>query len=156
MPNLFPVGYQDAVPDGSKIVEEKPIGYKPGIAFDYEKGDFARDGRNRTLESNGIESYKSWVMNCLQTERYKHLAYSTDFGIETDAVFSAETRAEAESILVRQITEAIMADPYQRTDHIEFIGIDWSIPDTALVHFFLFGIEDVTIDITAYITRGNE
>lgn len=156
MPNLFPTGYENALPTPGDIVEDKPIGYKPGIAFDYDNtGDFMRDGRNRVMESTGIESWRSWVINCLQTQRYKHLAYSTDFGIDIDAVFAATTHAEAESILVREITEAIMADDYKRTEYIQFIGIDWSVPDAVTVDFVLFGLEDVTLDMTVYITRGN-
>lgn len=155
MPNLFPTGYQDETISLGEVNRDRPIGYKPGIAFDYENtGDFKRDGRKRVLEANGIESWKSWVVNCLQTQRYKHLAYSTDFGIEIDKVFAAETKAEAESVLVRQITEAILADDYKRTDYIEFVDIDWSIPDAVIVSFILHGIEDVTLDLTVYITRG--
>ena len=155
MPNLFPTGYQDEVITVGETVRDLPIGYRPGILFDYEvTGDFSRDGRNRVIEANGIESWKSWVVNCLSTERYKHLAYSTDFGIEYDKIFGASTKAEAESILVRQVTEAILADPYGRTEYLEFTNIDWSVPDAVSASFILHGIEDVTLDMTVYLTRG--
>lgn len=154
MPNLLPEGYEDEILDPEDLVEEKPIGYLNGVAFDYELGDFVRDGRNRMLDSTGIESWISWVINCIQTERYKHLAYSTDFGIELDQVFAATSREEAESILTRQITEAILADDYQRTAYIESMDFNWTAPDTIEVHAVLHGIDDVTIDITAYITKG--
>ena len=157
MANLFPSRTIGDEPIGAMEVDRnQPIGYKPGILFDYEiKGDFARDGRHRVIEANGIESWQSWVVNCLSTERYKHLAYSTDFGIEYDKIFGASTKAEAESILVRQITEAILADDYKRTEYIEFIHIDWSIPDGVIVSFILHGINDVTLDMTIYLTRGD-
>lgn len=154
MPNLYPEGYEYEVIDPEELVEEKPIGYRNGVAFDYEAGDFARDGRNRLLDSNGIESWKSWCINCMQTERYKHRAYSSDFGIELDPVFQASSREEAESILTRQITEAILADDYGRTEYIEKIDFNWIAPDSIEVRARLHGIDDVTIDITAYITRG--
>lgn len=155
MPNLFPTGYQNEVITVDETKTERPIGYRPGILFDYETlGDFARDGRNRVIEANGIESWKSWVVNCLSTERYKYLAYSTDFGIEYDKIFGASTKAEAESILVRQVTEAILADPYGRTEYLEFTNIDWSVPDAVIASFILHGINDVTLDMTVYLTRG--
>lgn len=154
MANLFPQGYEDTKPTGGKEVDDSPIGYRPGIAFDYETGDFVRDGKMKVKESSGIDSWKSWIVNCLQTERYAHLAYSTDFGIEKEAVFKASNRAEAESILVRQINEAILADPYGRADYVEIHSIDWSIPDSAVVDMTVHGISDVTIDIQTYITRG--
>lgn len=155
MPNLFPKGYDEVSPyPGSNMRNDRPIGYRPGILFDYEqRGDFVRDGRRRIVEANGIESWKSWVVNCLSTERYKHLAYSTDFGIEYDKIFGATTKAEAESILVRQVTEAILADPYKRTEYLAFTNIDWSIPDTVVASFTLYGINDVTLDMTVYLTR---
>lgn len=156
MPNLLPTGYEDEVVNPDDIVSHKPIGYRNGVAFDYETGDFKRDGKNRMLDSDGIESWKSWVINCMQTERYKFLAYSTDFGIELDKVFAAESREEAESILTRQITEAIMADDYERCAYIESIEYEWTEPDGVLVHAKLHGIEDVSIDVTAYITKGGE
>lgn len=154
MPNLLPEGYEDEIINPEDLVDERPIGYRNGVAFDYEAGDFKRDGKNRMLDSTGIESWMSWCINCIQTERYKHLAYSTDFGIELDKVFAAESREEAESILTREITEAILADDYQRTEYIENISFNWTAPDAVEVSATLHGIDDVTIDITAYITKG--
>lgn len=156
MPNLLPVGYEDEVITPDDIVSHRPIGYLNGVAFDYETGDFKRDGKNRMLDSDGIESWKSWCINCMVTERYKHLGYSSDFGIELDKVFAAESREEAESILTRQITEAIMADDYERCAYIESIEYEWTEPDGVQVYAILHGIEDITIDITAYITKGGE
>lgn len=152
--NLYPVGYDQEVITEADLQSGKAIGYRNGVAFDYERGDFPRDGMNKMLDSTGIESWKSWCINCLHTERYKHLAYSTDFGIETDAAFRATSRGEAESILTRQINEALMADPYKRTKYIEEIKYDWTAPDTLTVAARIHGIDDATIDITAYITKG--
>ena len=154
MPNLLPTGYETEIITEEDIVDEQPIGYRNGISFDYELGDFRRDGKNKILDSDGIESWKSWVINCMQTERYKHLAYSTDFGIELDKVFGADSREEAESILIRQVTEAILADPYGRTEYIDNIEIIWPHPDALQLTATLHGIQDVSIDVTAYITRS--
>lgn len=151
--NLFPIGYENEVIEAADLEESKTIGYRNGVSFDEQAGDFRRDGKNRMLDSTGIESWQSWVINCLETERYSCLAYSTDFGIELDAVFAATSREEAESILTRQITEAIMADPYGRTDFIEEIGFDWTAPDSVEVHLIIHGIENVSIDVLAYLTR---
>lgn len=156
MPNLLPTGYEDEVITPDDVVEDGPIGYRNGVAFDYNTGDYVRDGRNRLLDSTGIESWQAWCINCMLTERYKHLAYNSDFGIDYDMVFSAESREEAESILTREITEAILADPYERCEYIESIEYEWPEPDGIQVHAILHGIEDVTIDITAYITRGGD
>lgn len=154
MANLFPEGYQDEVIVEEDLKSGNPTGYRNGIAFDFDTGDFVRDGMNRLMACDGIESWKAWCIKCLQTVRYDHLAYSTDFGIETEAAMKASSRAEAESILSRQITEAILADPYERAAYIEEITFNWSAPDTVAATVTIHGIDDVTIDITAYINRG--
>lgn len=151
--NLFPVGYET---EGADITMTRvgPIGYRNGIDFDYYVGDFVRDGQHRVLDNDGIESWKSWCINCMETQRFMHLAYNSDFGIDIEAAFRATSRAEAESILTREITEAIMADPYKRADYIKSLDFTWTQPDTVQVDAVIQGIADVTIDLTAYITRG--
>ena len=150
--NLFPEGYEDEIVDEDEIESEEPIGYRPGVAFDWQTGDFVRDGRNRMLDATGVESWQQWCMNCLQTERYKHLAYSSDFGIDVDEVFRAGTHEESESILTRQINEALLADPYGRTEYVSDIDYTWTAPDSIQATVTVVGIADVTIDVTANIT----
>lgn len=153
--NLLPEDYEEETVDVSETEDDTPVGYRPGVLFDWKTGDFVRDGRNLLQEATGVESWQQWCQNCLQTERYKHLAYDTDFGIELDEVFKASTRAEAESILTRQITEALEADPYGRTAYIDNIIYDWSSTDGVRVDVTVVGIADVTIDVTAFLTTIN-
>lgn len=152
--NLFPEGYEDEVITDAELESEQKTGYRNGVAFDGKLGDFLRDGMNKMLDSDGIESWKSWCFNCLQTERYKHLAYSSDFGIELDKAMKATSREEAESILTREITEALMADPYKRTKYIEEITYDWTEPDAVAVSVVIRGENDVTIDLVAHLTQA--
>lgn len=153
--NLIPIGSETEIDiEAEALSEESAVIYRNGIAFDYKTGDFMRDGKNKILDSDGIESWKSWCINCLQTERYKHLAYSDGFGIETDPIFQATSREEAESFLTRQITEAILADPYQRSEYVSDIEYSWESPDAVRAHVTIHGVDDVTIDITPYITKG--
>jgi hypothetical protein len=154
MANLFPIGYEDAVITQEDLNSDTPIGYRNGIAFDSETGDFVRDGKNKILDSDGIESWKSWCIICIQTERYAHLACPSDFGIDTSAAMRAKSMEEAESILTREITEAILADPYERTNYVEDLEFDWTAPDAVKVNAVIHGIDDVTIDITAYLSKG--
>lgn len=154
MPNLFPENYKNEIVTLDVAMASKPVGYRNGISFDDEFGDFRIDGKNSILESDGIESWKSWCINCIQTERYKHLAYNSDFGIEMERAMSAGSREEAESILIWQITEALMADPYKRTSYVEVVAFEWTAPDAVAVHVAVYGIDDVSIDITTYITKG--
>ena len=154
--NLYPKNYEieDTLYAETPEEEENAPRYRNGVAFDYETGDFKRDGKNKLLDCHGIESWRAWCINCIQTERYMYLAYSNGYGIETEEAFRAASREEAESILTRQITEAIMADPYQRTAYIADIVFVWEAPDAIRVNAIIQGVDDVTIDIVAYITKG--
>lgn len=152
--NLFPSGYDTETIDAQDVLSNGPVGYRPGVAFELKTGDFVRDGKNQLTDSTGIESWKSWCTNCLQTERYAHLAYSADFGIEYEKAFRAESREEAESILTRQITEALKADPYGRTIYVEDIKFTWPAANAVEVTATVVGIDDVTVDITAYMQGG--
>lgn len=152
--NLYPEGYENETIEASDTTSSDPIGYRPGVAFDQDTGDFIRDGKNRIVDASGVASWKEWCINCIQTQRYMHLAYSSDFGIDLNKVFSASSHDEAESVLTREITEAILADPYGRTAYISNLDFDWTAPDSVQINATFVGIDDVTIDITAYIEKG--
>lgn len=154
MAELFPEGYADEVISEDEIAGEDSAGFMPSIFFSSEDGDFPRDGKNQTVVATGIEAWQQWCEKCIKTGRYKYLAYDTDYGIDTDEAFSAETKEEAESILTREITEAVLADPYQRAAYVESIEYDWTVaPDAVRVDVQIVGIDDVTIDVTAEIFR---
>lgn len=154
MPELFPSGYDTEITELSSLQEERKVGYKPGLRFSYSDGKLQQDGKQRIQDAPGVESWQNWCYNCLMTRRYHHLAYSTDFGIEVEEAFAAETREKAESLLTRQITEALQADPYGRTDYVADIRFDWSAPDAVTVTVTVRGIDNVTIDVTANLKGG--
>lgn len=154
MPNLFPAGYENEIVTIDDLqLDEQPIGYKYGVKYDNERGEFIRDGRKRIVDANGVESWKQWCINCLCTERFKHLAYPPDFGINLESILSAESRELAETIAIREITEALMADPYGRTAYVSDITFNWYTADAVQVDCTVNGIDDVTIDITASLER---
>lgn len=147
--NLFPeTDYElDSLVADADEEQEERVGYKPSVYFDFKQGDFVKTGANRLVESSGFDAWIQWCIKCLQTQRYAHLAYSTDYGIDYELVFNYTTRAEAENELTRQITEALEADPYQRLDHIESITFEW-IDDTSLVvDLVLVGISGNSIEL---------
>lgn len=156
MPNLFPENYDDEalVVDAEAVEENEIIGYKRSIYFDFKKGDFVRDSANRLIESTGSDAWIQWCIKCLATQRYAHLAYSTDYAVDYDTVFSYTTREEAENELTREITEALEADPYQRLNYIESMTFEW-IDDTAVeVHLILIGIDGNTADLKTTLSAA--
>lgn len=153
--NLFPEGYETEIIEDQDRTGRSAVGYQNGIAFDDRTGDFKRDGRNTILDATGVESWKNWCVNCIQTERYKHLAYSTDFGIDLDAALRAESREAAESILTREITEAVARTRMAGAPILNRWRSTGPRRIAIRVDTVLHGIDDVTIDLTAYITKGD-
>ena len=151
--NLFPTCYETENASLLDMADTAPVGYKSGLHFDYENGDFLQNGRKRIRDADGVESWRGWCKTCLLTERYACLAYNTDFGISTAEAFAADSHEKAEALLTREITEALMADPYGRTEYIEDIVFNWLQPDTVQVTVTVRGIDNVSIDVTAEITR---
>lgn len=73
---------------------------------------------------NELDAYRLWVMKCLLTERYKYLAYDTDFGVGLNEILeSDDDRDIVESEVEREITEALEVD--ERTASVEDFSFSW-------------------------------
>ena len=70
---LFPVFDLPEIPDTEELEER----YSPSAYFDFEKGDFVRDGAGKIKKSEGKDAYIQWCLKVVSTERYSCLAYSS-------------------------------------------------------------------------------
>lgn len=145
--NLFP---EDEIEMSEEDMQDDLEGYKESLYFDEGAGDILRDGQFRLKVSTGIEAWKQWCINCLQTERDRYPAYSSEFGIATEDAFASGDRDEIESTLTREISESLLKDPYGRTEYVDNIEFGWEDPepDSLNVSMTIHGVDDVTIDIT--------
>lgn len=150
---LFPEEEFEIVAEELDDEEGRPVGYIESIFFDENIGDFSRDGQNKLKKATGLEAWMQWCTNCLMTEKDAYAAYGSAFGISTREAFKADDREEAESILTLEITEALMNDPYGRTEMVESIEFNWITSSECEVKITIRGIEDVTIDITTAIDQ---
>ncbi len=85
--------------------------YRPSVFFDYEKGDFIRDGTNNMIIADGKDAFIQWCIKTVYTERSKLLAYDDDIGVEFDQLAYAPSREEKESIIIDTITDALSVHP---------------------------------------------
>lgn len=106
--------------------------YPSSVSFDFEKGDFVRDGAYRMTHSSGFETYMQWCRKVCLTERDRFLSYSTDIGIESESSLSQADRAAVESALERTITEALMVNVH--TEYVRNFIFKWGA-DTLEVEF---------------------
>ena len=112
--------------------------YKRSWCWDFEKGDFARDGANRVPECDGLEAYKTWCMKAVATERRTCLAYTSEIGAEMIAAFGKATQRAQESAIERTIKETLMTNP--RTEYVRDFSFVWD-SDSVVVSFTVKGID---------------
>ena len=104
---LFPVFDLPEIPDDPEYDER----YRPSVSFDFELGDFVRDGANRIVPSTGREAYMQWCLKVVMTERESCLAYSDDIGTEFEEMDDFPDTESRESEIERTITEALLVHP---------------------------------------------
>ena len=133
--NLFPVF---DVPEINITTPPEEQKYKPSVYFDFELGDFRRDGANKLVVAEGKEAYKQWCIKTVLTERLERMAYSSDIGIELHDALKQADRQAVESALERTITEALMVNP--RTEYVRGFEFTWS-SDSLYCEFIVKGKE---------------
>ena len=92
-------------------------------AWDFDTGDFVRDEYGDMILLEGNDALKIWIIKALKTERYAHLAYSWKYGTNHKRFIGAVMSVgERKSELRREITEALMVNPYIKSlDSVEFV-----------------------------------
>ena len=98
--------------------------YPASVFFDFEKGDFVRDGACRMVSASGFDTYMQWCRKVCLTERDRFLSYSTDIGTEAESAMSQADRAAVESALERTITEALMVNVH--TEYVRNFVFQWT------------------------------
>ena len=121
MPNLYPTFELPTI-----VEQEQPQlapEYPKSYLFDFEKGDFVKDGTGRIVVCDGNTAWVQWCVKAVMTERFSCLAYSRNYGAEIDEALKQPTRAAVETEVERTITEALLADP--RTYAVRDFSFEW-------------------------------
>lgn len=143
---LFPVFDLPEIPD-DPVYEER---YRPSVFFDFETGDFVRDGANKLVRADGREAYMQWCQKVVATEREQFLAYSDDIGTEFEDMEDFPDRDTKESEIERTITEALLVHP--ATEYVRNFSFEY-VSGKAYVSFTVKGFhweeeETITTSIT--------
>lgn len=136
-----------ALPMGTIIPANIPITeeIQPSLTFgiDFEKGRI-------TGMVDGLEAVKQAVFIILQTERYRYLIFSPDFGSELQGLIGRDPLF-VQSELKRRIREALMQD--DRIEDVTNFNIQFN-GDSALVRFTvvsIFGNFEAEQEVTAVV-----
>lgn len=118
---LFPVF---EVPEVKTPTAPETEHYRPSVLFDYETGDFVRDGANRMVEASGKDAYEQWCIKVVYTERDAFLAYNTNIGTEVEYAMSQQDHESVEATMERTIIEALEVNP--KTEYVRDFSFSWS------------------------------
>lgn len=115
-------------------------------AWDFENNCFLydTDGKHRIVE--GDEAIKIWVYKVLNTERFRYLAYSWQYGIELRPFIGKVMGVQQRySEIKRVIVECLMVNPYVKS--IDTIDIQHE-GDTVNISIMLTTIYgEVNVDV---------
>ena len=129
------------IPAELEIVEEQQPSLTFGIDFD----------RGRVIGMvDGLDAVKQAVFLILQTERYRYLIYSSDYGSELEGLIGRDPLF-VQSELKRRIREALMQD--DRIEDVTNFSIRFD-GDSALVRFTvvsIFGNFEAEQEVTAVV-----
>jgi len=129
------------IPSNLEIVEEQQPSLTFGIDFD----------RGRVIGMvDGLDAVKQAVFLILQTERYRHLIYTPDYGCELEGLVGRDPLF-VQSEIKRRIREALMQD--DRIEDVTNFSIQFD-GDNALVRFTVistFGNFEVAQEVTGSV-----
>ena len=101
---LFPVFDLPQIPETDAVDEI----YRQSVYFDYELGDFRRDGSGRLVVADGREAWIQWCIKMVGTERLTCLAYNEDIGTEFEAMGDLSDVDSNWMKIQKTITDALM------------------------------------------------
>lgn len=117
---LFPVFDLPEIPDDQEYEER----YRSSVYFDFDQGDFVRDGANKLVRADGRQAFVQWCKKVVATEREAFLAYSSEIGTEFEEMEDFPDRDSRECEIERTITEALLVHP--ATEYVRDFEFDYS------------------------------
>lgn len=125
---------ETVLPTEMNTVEDN-YGYPTDIVFVREPSythKLNRDSQTVSGYTDNKEAYRQAVVKLLSTERYDHVIYSTDYGVELRQLFGMPIYYVVPE-LERRITEAVMQD--DRTTEVYGFEFDTSKRGVVAVKF---------------------
>lgn len=144
MAELFPTF---SVPSEIGYEEEKTVGYKPSVFFDYSKGDFAQGPNgDMSILATGEEAWVQWCIKACTTQRGAFPAYDESYGVDYENILRESDEKLQYALLEKEITESIMSDEYKRTKLVNNFSFE-KVVDGLLISVDITGIDGTSQSI---------
>ncbi len=112
------------VAEESIIAASENLSFGRSWRFDFDLGEFAMTPTGKVASSEGTGAWLEWCKKAVQTERYRYLAYSRNYGQEyNDLIGAGLSRPALESEIRRITNETLMAD--ERTASVSDFIFKW-------------------------------
>lgn len=122
MPNIFPTVQTEPIQMNDK--SEAQVEFGRSVKFDFRTGEFIMTPTGKIAQSSDTEAWLEWCQKALNTERYRYLVYSRNYGQEYEDIIGRHlTRAGNESEIIRMTTECLLVDP--RTANVQNFTFEW-------------------------------
>ncbi len=149
MPDLFPAFEMPKV----VVSDDDFAKQRVGINFNFETGDFNIDNAGRIETASPYEVWIQWCMKTIYTQRWAYLGYSDQIGVEIEEAFNQEDKGTRESYIEYTVSEALLADPYNRTKRVYDFNFKWE-NDSVKVGFTVSGIWDNDYTMTVNLHKA--
>ncbi|WP_239616144.1 DUF2634 domain-containing protein [Cohnella mopanensis] len=148
MANLFPVS--ELSEEQNEVVNDN-VSFGSSWRFDFEAGEFLLTPTGKVAGCEGTEAWLEWCKKALQTERYRHLVYSRNYGQEfNELIRSGLPRSAIEMEIQRITTETLMTDP--RTASVDSFSYEW-IEDSCFFTCTITNIHEETMDFQGSVVN---
>lgn len=116
---LYPVF---EIPTSEPQNEDAEQAFKPSPLFDFDTGDFVRDGANRIVMVDGRDAYILWVLKTLKTQQGACMSYM-EAGIDYEGALAETSREAVQAAFERTISETLLIHPC--TDRVYDFEYEW-------------------------------
>ncbi|WP_080965307.1 DUF2634 domain-containing protein [Clostridium novyi] len=132
-----------AIQETTQEGEELPLCKE--YAWDFDKNKFIlENGKFKVVEGN--EALKVWIWKALKTERYRHLAYSWNYGHELHSLVGKGLSNAALKLEVeRYIKEALLINPYLKDIYNLNITIEGAKLDIDFTVSTIYGEVNISV-----------
>ncbi|WP_276355423.1 DUF2634 domain-containing protein [Cohnella caldifontis] len=124
MADLFPRTAAAADPEAGTSENDASVAFGRSWLFDFDAGEFVLTPTGKIAVAEETDAWLEWCRKALQTERYRYLIYSRDYGQEYEGLIGGGLSRPAVESEIRRITvETLMTDP--RTASVDGFVFAW-------------------------------
>lgn len=124
--NLFPEAAEEDWGSGDQVDDSSvdQVQFGRSWFFDWDTRQFVMTPTKKVAKTDDTDAWVVWCQKAVRTARYRHIAYSQDYGSEfEDLIGKGYSQAFVESEIQRMVTEALMVDP--RTADVGQFSFKW-------------------------------